>query len=131
MENTNSLFDLIIYQPDIENIYLYVYLFKYEEKYQFLIKQRGKCRLKTFNWFWRFFLNTWIIWMVFMKILKNTIEIRNAKYWLHLTIWLLTFLVIKKKHNPTVTELFIRGRKSNISLVYITQSSFALAKKKC
>ena len=36
----------------------------------------------------------------------------------------------KKKHNPTVTELFIRGRKSNISLVYITQSSFALAKKK-
>ena len=35
----------------------------------------------------------------------------------------------KKKHNPTVTELFIRGRKSNISLVYITQSSFALAKK--
>ena len=74
------------------------------------------------------FLNTWIIWMVFMKILKNKIEIRNAKYWLHLTIWLLTFLVIKKL-NPTVTELFIRGRKSNISLVYIAQSSFALEKK--
>ena len=27
----------------------------------------------------------------------------------------------KKKINPTVTELFIRGRKLNISIVFITQ----------
>ena len=33
-----------------------------------------------------------------------------------------------KKLNPVVTELFTRGRKLNISLVFITQSSFAVPK---
>ena len=34
-----------------------------------------------------------------------------------------------KKVNPIVTELFIRGRKLNISLVFIRQSYFAVPKK--
>ena len=33
-----------------------------------------------------------------------------------------------KKLNPMVTELFIRGGKLNISLVFITQSYFAVPK---
>ena len=33
-----------------------------------------------------------------------------------------------KKLDPIVTELFIRGRKLNISLVFITQSYFAVPK---
>ena len=33
-----------------------------------------------------------------------------------------------KKHHPVVTELFIRGRKLNISLAFITQSYFAVPK---
>ena len=33
-----------------------------------------------------------------------------------------------KKLNPIVTELFIRGIKLNISLVFVTQSSFAVQK---
>ena len=33
-----------------------------------------------------------------------------------------------KKLNPIVTELFIRGRKLNISLAFITQSYFAVPK---
>ena len=33
-----------------------------------------------------------------------------------------------KKLNPIVTELFVRGMKLNISLVFITQSYFALPK---
>ena len=33
-----------------------------------------------------------------------------------------------KKLNPIVTELFIRGRKLNISLVFITQSYFPVPK---
>ena len=33
-----------------------------------------------------------------------------------------------KKLNPIVTELFIRGRNLNISLVFITESCFALLK---
>ena len=36
-------------------------------------------------------------------------------------------LVIKSL-NPIVTELFIRGRKLHISLVFITQSFFAIVK---
>ena len=35
-----------------------------------------------------------------------------------------------KKLNPIVTELFIRGKKLNISLVFIKQCYFAVAKKK-
>ena len=33
-------------------------------------------------------------------------------------------MLSNKKPNPIVTELFIRGRKWNISLVFITQSYF-------
>ena len=33
-----------------------------------------------------------------------------------------------KRLNPIVTELFTRGRKLNISLVFITQSCFAVPK---
>ena len=37
-------------------------------------------------------------------------------------------MLSKKKTNPIVTELFIRGRKLNISLAFITQSYFAVPK---
>ena len=35
-------------------------------------------------------------------------------------------MLSNKKLNPTVTELFIRVRKLNISLIYITQSYFSV-----
>ena len=37
-------------------------------------------------------------------------------------------MLSNKKLNPIVTELFIRGRKLNISLVFITQSYFVVPK---
>ena len=37
-------------------------------------------------------------------------------------------MLINKKLNPIVTELFIKGRKLSISFVFITQSSFAVPK---
>ena len=37
-------------------------------------------------------------------------------------------MLSKKKLNQVVTELFIRGRKLNIYLVFITQSYFAAVK---
>ena len=37
-------------------------------------------------------------------------------------------MINNKKLNPIVTELFIRGRKLNISIVFITQSYFKVAK---
>ena len=37
-------------------------------------------------------------------------------------------MISNKKLNPIVTELFIRGRKLNISFVFITQSYFKVPK---
>ena len=37
-------------------------------------------------------------------------------------------MLSNKKLNPIVTEIFIKGRKLNISLVSITQSYFAVSK---
>ena len=87
------------------------------------------------------------MWIIIIKILKNTIQIKTTMYWLSLMIWLLIYLVINKNHNvlivfddmianilsnkklhPVLTELFIRGRKSNISVVFIAQTCFAVPK---
>ena len=45
---TNSLFNLIIQQPDIDKIYLYV-KDPYEGKYQFLINKRESTGLTYFK----------------------------------------------------------------------------------
>ena len=37
-------------------------------------------------------------------------------------------MLSNKKRNPVVIELFIRGRKLNVSLAFITQSYFAVPK---
>ena len=37
-------------------------------------------------------------------------------------------MINNNKLNPIVTELFIRGRKLNISIVFITQSCFKVPK---
>ena len=41
---------------------------------------------------------------------------------------MLADMITNKKPNPVVTELFIRGRKFNISIIFITQSYFKLPK---
>ena len=46
---TNSLFNLISQQPDIDKIYLYA-KDPYEAKYQFLINKRESTGLKHFNY---------------------------------------------------------------------------------
>ena len=38
-------------------------------------------------------------------------------------------MLSNNRTNPIVTELFIRGRKLNISLVFMTQSYFAVLRK--
>ena len=46
--NTNSLFNLINQQPDIDKMYLYA-KDPYETKYQFLINKQERTGLKHFN----------------------------------------------------------------------------------
>ena len=38
-------------------------------------------------------------------------------------------MINNKKFNPVVTELFIRGRKLNIAIVFITKSYFKAPKE--
>ena len=42
--------------------------------------------------------------------------------------YMIADMINNNKLNPVVTELFIRGRKLNISIVFITQSYFKVSK---
>ena len=75
---TNPLLNLVGHEPDIDKIYLYV-KDPYKVKYQLLINKRGSADLKYLNDS-KAFLNTQMIWMIYIKILKNTIQIKNKKY---------------------------------------------------
>ena len=75
---TNSLFDLISHEPDFDKIYLYA-KDSYKTKYQLLINKKDKADLKHINGS-KALLNTRIIWTIFIRILKNTIQTRIAKY---------------------------------------------------
>ena len=56
-----------------------------------------------------------------------TIQERNKKI---LIVFddMIADMINNKKLNPVVTELFIRGKKLNISIVFITQSYFKVQK---
>ena len=77
--------------------------------------------------------NTQIIWLIFIKILKITInenkKIKKRKI-LILFDDMIADMLSNKKLNPIVTELFIRGRQLNISVIFITQSYFAVPKNR-
>ena len=54
--------------------------------------------------------------MIFIKILKNTIQIKNG------FDDMIFYMISNKKLNPVVTELLIRGRKLNVSFAFISNS---------
>ena len=68
-----------------------------------------------------------MIYMMFMKILMITILIIKNKILIVLDD-MIADMVNNKKLNSIVSELFIRERKLNISLVFITQSYFKVPK---
>ena len=67
-----------------------------------------------------------------MKILKNTIKKKKKgkrkRKILIVSNDMIADMLSNKKLKTIVTELFIRGRKLNICLVFITQSYFAVHK---
>ena len=67
-----------------------------------------------------------MIWMIFVKILKIVIYKKTEN--IDCIWWYDCWYAKYKKINPIVTEVFIRGRKLDISLVFITQSYFAVSK---
>ena len=135
LQNTNNrrlriwknkvLLNLINYQPYIDKIYLYAKN-PYEAKYQLLINKRESTGLKHFNDPKDF--NEYSNDM--QDGYRNINEYNADKKRKVLIVYddMIADMINNKKLNSIVTELFIRGRKLNISLVFITQSYFKVPK---
>ena len=114
---SNALLNLINNQPDIDKIYLYA-KYPYEKKYQHLINKREKVGLNHFNdpkAFMEYFNDM-------QDVYKNIEDYNPMKKRKVLIIFddMIADMINNNKINPIVTELFIRGRKLNISIVFIT-----------
>ena len=122
---TNALLNLINNQPDIDKIYLYA-KDPYEKKYQSLINKREEVGLNHFDDHKLFieYSND------MQDVYKNIEDYNPGKERKKLIIFddMIADIVNNKTLNSVVTELFIRGRKLNISIVFITQSYFKVPK---
>ena len=117
----NVLLSLIENQPDIDKIYLYA-KDPYEAKYQYLINKREGVGIDHFN-----DPKAFIEYSNDMHdVYKNIDDYNPDKENKILIVFddMIADMIHNKKLNSVVTELFIRGRKLNISLVFITQSYF-------
>ena len=122
---TNALLDLINNQPDVDKIYLYA-KDPYEARYQFLINKRENIGLKHFN-----NPKALIEYSNDMQDVYKKIEEYNISKKRQVLIVfddMIAGIIHHKNLNAVVTELFIRDRKLNISIVFITESYFKLAK---
>ena len=101
---TNSLFNLISQQPDIDKIYLYA-KDPYEAKYQLLINKRESTDLKYLN-----NLKAFIEYSNYMvDICKNIENYNSNKKRKKIIVFdvMIADLLSNKKLNPKVTKLFI------------------------
>ena len=121
----NTLLNLINNQSDIDKIYLYA-KDPYEKKYQYLINKREKVGLNHFNDPKAFmeYSND------MQDVYKNIEDYNPIKKRKILIVFddMIADMINNNKLNPVVTELFIRGRKVNISIVFITLSYFKVPK---
>ena len=122
---TNLKLNLIKNQPDIDKICLYAKA-PYEAKYQYLINIREKVRIDHHD-----DLKAYIEYSNDIhEIYKNINEYNPDKENKIIVVFddMTADMINNKKLNSIVTELFIRGRKWNISIVFITQSYFKVPK---
>ena len=116
---TNALFNLINYEPDIDQIYLHA-KDPYEEKNQFLIIKWDSKNLKHFN-----NSKVFVEYLNDMdNIYKNIVDYNQNKKRKILIVFddIITDMHRNERLDKTVTELSIRGRKLAISLVFNTQA---------
>ena len=121
---TNALLNLINNQQDIDKIYLYA-KDPYEDKYQYLINKR-EILLKHFN-----DPKAFIEYSNDMRdVYKNIDNYNPDKEKKILIVFddMIADMINNKKLNSIVTEHFIRCRKLNISLAFISQSYFKVPK---
>ena len=117
--------NLINNEPGIDKIYLYA-KDPYEKKYQYLINKREKVGLNHFNdpKAFKEYSND------MQDVHKNIEDYNPIKKHKISTVFddMIADMINNNKLNPIVTDLFIRGRKLNISIVFITQSYFKVPK---
>ena len=122
---TNALLNLINNQPDIDKIYFYA-KDPYEKKYQYLINKREKVGLNHFN-----DPKAFMEYSNDMQDVYKNIEDYNPIKKRKIVISfgdMIADMINNNNLNPVVTELFIRGRKPNISIVFTKQSYFKVPK---
>ena len=122
---TNALLHSINNQPDIDKRYLCA-KDPYEDKYQFLIKKRENIGLKHFN-----DPKAFIEYSNDMHDVYKNIDHYNPDKEKKIIIVfndMIAGMINNENLNSIVTELFIGGRKPNVSLVFITQSYFKVPK---
>ena len=123
---TNLLLNLIKYQrPDIDKIYLYV-KDPFESKYQSLINGREKVGIEKIK-------NPKALTdysQTFDDVYENLEHYNPTKKKRVLIVFddMIADMEFNKKLSSKVTELILRGRKPNISLVFISQSYFEVLK---
>ena len=122
---TNALFNLINDQLDIDKIHLYA-KGPYEAKYQYLIKKREKVGLGHFKDPRAFIEYSNDV----QDVYKNIEDYNPGKERQILIVFdgVVADTINNKKLNPVIAELFIRSRKLNISVIFITQSYFRAPK---
>ena len=112
-------------QPDIDKIYLYV-KDSYEPKYQLLINKRERVGINHF-----IDPKAFIEYSNEMHDVYKNIDDCNPDKENEILIAfddMIADMIPNKKLNSIVTELFIRSRKLNISIVFLTQSYFKVPK---
>ena len=122
---TNALINFINEQNDIDKIYLYARDLS-EPKYEYLIKKREDAGIKHLN-----NPNAFIEWSNTMDdIYENINDYNPIRKRTKLIIFddMIADIMSNKKFQAIIKELFIRCRKLNISLVFITQSYFSVPK---
>ena len=123
---TNVLLNLIKHQqPDIDKIYLYV-KDPFESKYQLFIIGREKVEIEILKNPKAFIDYSQTI-CIFYENLEDYNPTKKRKV-LILLDDTIADIESNKKLSPIVTDLFLRGRKLNASLVFISQSYFKVPK---
>ena len=122
---TNALLNLINNHSNIDKIYLYG-KDPYEAKYQYLINIREKAGLNHYD-DPKDFMDYSNNMQGFYRNIEEYNPGKKPKVFIVFDD-MIAGTINNKKLNPIVTELFIRGKELNISIVFITQSCFKVPK---
>ena len=122
---TNALLNLIKNQTDIDETYLYA-KDPYEAKYQYFINKHEKVGLSHYD-----DREAFMEYSNDMQDVYKTSEDYNPRMNRKVLIVfddMIADMINNIKLNLIISELFIRGKKINVSIVFITQSYFKVPK---